>query len=239
MAAPLALMSLKSTLVKDTDAALTVAAEPSDKDVASTLLVTLLPVIVKVPVTIEDPPLNWMVSVFAAVPVRVRFLHVKVFATIATPEPAITIDPPLVLKPEPPNQVEVAPFRVTVDVLVVTVRLVNVLVSQAVPVEVSVMAELPIVNVRALLLEDISLPQLQVWPFAFRVPVVSVTAPTTVEPALCSKVRSDLFIVMVLALAVAPVIVTVAAVPELLSKVTSSEDVGTDAPLEPPVVADQ
>jgi hypothetical protein len=123
-------------------------------------------------------------------------------------------------------------------VLALKVRPVVVVKFHAVPLKEQVMFEAPSVSVRVLELLDDNDPHDSVCPLVFRVPVVRVTAPTTVVPELSSSVMSDLFIVMVLALA-ATSIVTVAAAPELESKVTSSEEVGTAAPELPPEVVDQ
>jgi hypothetical protein len=72
----------------------------------------------------------------------------------------------------------------------------------------------------------------------FRVPVLKVTAPTTVKVLLQVRVRSDLLMVRVLALA-ATSMVTVADVPELESNVTWSEEVGVTLAAAPPEVSDQ
>lgn len=98
----------------------------------------------------------------------------------------------------------------------------------------------PNVIVRAFELFDDSDPHEHVCPFVFSVPAVNVIAPTTVEPtSRCVSVRSDLLIVIEFAFAPTVAIVTVAAAPEFESNVTSSADVGTDAPPAPPDVADQ
>jgi hypothetical protein len=129
---------------------------------------------------------------------------------------------------------------VIVAVLVVTVRFVMVPQFQAAPVPVIVIAEAPKVRVRALALDELRDPHEQVCPLVLRVPVVRVAPPTTVEPTnRWVRVKSDLLTVIVLAFAPAVAIVTVAAVPELASKVTSSDDVGTAAPPPPPEVVDQ
>lgn len=239
MAAPVADMSLKSTFVKDTAPALTVAGEPIAKDCTCTRLTALLPVTVRVPVMTVLPPLNCRASILLAAPIRVRLAQVKLLATAAVLAPVRVIEPPFVLNPEPPNQAELAPDKTTFEVLAVIVRLVKVPVFQALPVAVRLMVDAPSVRVRALVFDDTRLPQVQVWPFVFKVPDVRVTAPATVELALCKRVRSDLLIVIEFAFAVTPVIVTVAELPEFASKKTSSDAVGTDAPLAPPEVAAQ
>jgi hypothetical protein len=86
---------------------------------------------------------------------------------------------------------------------------------------------------------EVKVPHVHICPFVFNVPVVRVIDPVTFIAALQRRVKSDLFIVVALEFAVLPVIVTVAEVPELLSKVTVSETVGTEAPEAPPEVAAQ
>lgn len=76
-------------------------------------------------------------------------------------------------------------------------------------------------------------------PAELNVPVVRVMALVTVKVFNRVSDRSDLLIVTDDATAGFVLTVTVAVVPELLSKLTVSDDVGTDAPLEPPDVADQ
>lgn len=127
---------------------------------------------------------------------------------------------------------------VMLEVLALKVRPVIFEVSQGETLSFKVMALAPSVIVRVLEFAELRLPHEQVWPLVLRVPVVRVTAPTTVEPTVCVRVRSLLLIVMELALAAA-VIVTVAAAPLLASKVTSSAEVGTAAPPAPPEDVDQ
>jgi hypothetical protein len=96
-------------------------------------------------------------------------------------------------------------------------------------------ADAPRLIVLVLLLLELSIPQVQFWPFVLRVPVVTVTVLATVITAFSSRVRSLLFMVTADTLAAA-VTVTVAAVPLLVSKVTVSAEVGAATEAAPPEV---
>ena len=198
----------------------------------------VLPPKVIVPVT-EREALSRKLSVLAAVPVRVTLA--KTFPAPppmrAAPEPLNTIDIPFQFRLPPLNRA-LAPDIVRVAVLAGVDRLVGVLVSQLVPPAVIVIALAPSVRVRVFEFELENDPHEHVCPLVFSVPVVNVIAPVSVVPALCRSVRSDLLMVMEAADR-ATSTVTVAAVPELESKVTLSPATGTVSPPAPPVVADQ
>src|SRR3989338_3804815 len=156
---------------------------------------------------------------------------------MGVPAPVITTLMPFQFL-SPRIQPEV-PVSVTVAVLAVTVRFVEVRASQAPsPVAETEIALAPNVNVRAVDPDVLRLSHEHVCPLVFSVPVVNVILPVNVVPALCRSVRSDLLMVMEAADR-ATSTVTVAAVPELESKVTLSPATGTVSPPAPPVVADQ
>jgi hypothetical protein len=86
--------------------------------------------------------------------------------------------------------------------------------------------------------DELKEPVLRVNPFKFNVPVVKVKVPAAVHSVGLpdnNKVMSDLLIVVLKDTAV-DVTVTVAAVPELASKVTVSALVGSKRVATPPVV---
>jgi hypothetical protein len=106
-----------------------------------------------------------------------------------------------------------------------------------------VTAMFPVSNASVLAFEllDEKIPVLNVKELSVIVPAVSVNVPANVQsvglPAK-DRLMSDLSIVVLNETADAST-VTVAAVPELASKVTVSTFTGADAPGAPPVVADQ
>ena len=131
-----------------------------------------------------------------------------------------------------------APVSVIVEVLAFKIMpLAAVPKFQATPVPVIVIALAP--NVTVFVPEGAENdPHEHVCPFVFNVPAVNVIAPVSVVPALCRSVRSDLLMVIEAAER-ATSTVTVAAVPELESKVTLSPATGTVSRPAPPVVAAQ
>jgi hypothetical protein len=158
------------------------------------------------------------------------------------PEPVSANDAPFQFNPLPDANPAPTPDSVITAVFAVIVVL-PVLAPpafQAVPTVVTVIALDPRVNVLVFVLLILNAPQEHGSLLVFRAPVVSATVPPTVDPlVVCVNVISDLLIVMLAAVPPPVTIVTVAAVPELESNVTSSEDVGTAAPPAPPEVVDQ
>src|SRR3990167_9484992 len=144
-----------------------------------------LPPRVQVPVTIKLP-ITVRPSVLVAVPVRVKFANVVAPPLLGditwAPAPLITRDIPLKLL-DPEANVAVVPVSVTVAVLAVIVKLETV-TRKAVCVVVRVIAEAPIVSVRAFEFELENDPHWHACPFVFNVPAVNVTAPVNVVPAL-------------------------------------------------------
>jgi len=120
-----------------------------------------------------------------------------------------------------------------------TVKLVGAALLKAVVVA-AVQTSVPPLNVRVFVpVAVINVGVVSVLPERLIVPFVNVTEETAkvVLPDSVSVI-SDLFTVVVDDVAVAAT-VTVADVPELLSKVAESADVGAEAPAAPPVVAAQ
>jgi len=197
----------------------------------------LLPPSVQVPVQIMFPARETESVLFAA-PARV------IFANVVPPEAGVIVRPPF------PVKTRLSPFQfvtlvetkfpLVVVMVAVFAVIVRVPLAQftASPAIVSVIALAPIVSVRVFEFDDENDPHEHVCPFVFNVPAVNVIAPVSVVPALCIRVRSDLLMVMDVADR-ATSMVTVAAVPELESKVTVSPATGTVWPPAPPVVADQ
>ena len=143
---------------------------------------------------------------------------------------------PFQLVAPPPPRVAPLPVNVNTAVFAVIVRFAVCAIIAVDPV-VSVIALAPSVSVFVPVL-IVRLAHEHVCPFVFNVPAVNVIAPVNVVPALCISVKSDLLMVMEAAER-ATSTVTVAAVPELESKVTVSPATGTVSPPAPPVVADQ
>lgn len=245
VAAPAAVISIKSTLDSDTAAAVTVRARPMVSVLTKTRLMALLPVMVKVPVMEKEAllglfPENESASVLVAVPVLVKLANVRVWLlavrTVAVPLPVkFNVPKESVL---PWLKLALIPVRLIVELAALKVRLAAFVVFQDGVAELMVMFDEPSVKVRVLLLLELKLPQCCVCPFVFSVPVVKITSPTTVKPELSRSVRSDLLMVNLLAEA-GMSIVTVALVPEPLSNVTWSPSPGGPEPPLPPEIVDQ
>ena len=129
--------------------------------------------------------MRFNMSVFAAVPVLVKFRYIPPF-TETVPEPVRTNDNPCQLKFPvlPVWNVTPATADVTMAVLDVTVKLVVVGASHAVSVPVIVIALAPNVIVLILELDKKNFPHEHVCPFVFSVPAVNVTVevdPTVLE----------------------------------------------------------
>jgi len=121
----------------------------------------------------------------------------------------------------------------------VTVKLVGAALLKAVVVA-AVQTSVPPLNVSVFVpVAVMNVGVVSVLPARSILPLVNVTE-VTASVGLPDRVSvmSDLFTVVVDEVAVAAT-VTAAEVPELLSNVTTSADVGADAPAVPPVVADQ
>lgn len=168
LAAPAPVISLKSTFVSDTAAAVMVLAVPSVFDTTNSLLVILLPVAVNVPVQVKLPPTINM-SVLAAVPVRVTFFHVPPLAdSVTVPELVHTSDAPFIFT--------LVALTVAAAVQVIT-AVFAVIVSPvaamfiAVPLRASEIAEEPRVSVR------VDEPvELIILPVMAKLPVLNVPA---------------------------------------------------------------
>jgi hypothetical protein len=157
-----------------------------------------LPVIVNVPTIVTTfTPAIWKVSVATAVPVRVTFWKVPPDERLARPLPdKTTVNPFQFTGVAPLWNVAAAPVSVTVAVFAETVKFVLGFAFQAAAVPVIVIAELPIVSVRATVYPVWNVPHVHACPFVFSTPAVkkqfdvttiasaSVTPPAPEPPQL-------------------------------------------------------
>ena len=177
-AAPALVMSIKSTLLRDTVEAVTVRVVAIVFVLTSTRLVTELPFMVNAPVVVMSPK-RVRAFVLTAVPVNVRFANVRFVDTpkLATP-PVKTSDIPFQLNVCHVINDAPAAVQVTVQVLAGTVRFVT-LTFHGLAV-VIVKDEEPRVSVLVFELFELKPPQVQVCPFRSRVPLLRVNAPVVV-----------------------------------------------------------